>query len=87
MSEIIFAQQEKIDSSELEPYVSSILEALEHAEAFVTDESTISDFCSFSDLIEQKYIRKIRHRFGITVTPQNTIVSIAERLRSIAINM
>lgn len=75
-----FAKQDIIDSPKLEPFISRILEVVGHPEAFVTDESTFNDFCTFGDIGLGALRKKIRHELGINVSGRDTLLSVAQKL-------
>jgi hypothetical protein len=57
-----------------EEAVQRVLDALGHPEAFVTDESTVSDFVS------NRQCRRVSATLGISVTVHDRIVDLALRL-------
>ena len=62
--------------------VARVLTALGHPEAFVSDESTLSDFRPiFGGLTERsRWLTEIRAKLGIEVSNQDYIWQIAEKL-------
>lgn len=79
--EIVFAPQDLIQS--LGPYVQRVLDAIGHPEAFVSDESWVSDFDPFEASEEevQAYYDEIGQKLGFPVTGKDTIYGLAARLR------
>ncbi len=72
---------EQVNRPELVPYINRILNAIEHPEAFITDESNLYDFGDFSDIKERKLINVVRNNFGLTVEIDEPFWKIAERIR------
>ena len=79
---IVFASQELSSLKGLAPYIDKILEILGHPEAFITDESTVSDFLCFLDEEEAKaQLAEISRRMPFKVKKSDYIVDLARRLK------
>ena len=78
---IVSAPQDKVE--ELQSWVDQVLGAAGHPEAYVTDESLISDFVSiFAEKDEkEKRAKDISNKLGVSVKSEDCIIKIAERLR------
>lgn len=79
MPEIKFNSKEEVD--ELDSFIDRILDAMGHPTAYINNETTLYDFGSFNDLTEYRFVKKIRMEFDITVNIQDTIVSIAQKIK------
>ena len=62
----------------IRPWISKVLEAVGHPEAFVTDESKIGDFFS-SDEAEKAV--EIAKKLGVSVAMRDHVVDVANRIR------
>jgi hypothetical protein len=75
------APQDRVDA--LEPYIEKVLEALGHPEAFVTDESHISDFKDhFAPKEEQEtWLPNLSEKLGLSIGLRDPIVDVALQLK------
>lgn len=75
---------ELADQDEVAQYqdvIDEILQAVDHSEALVTDESQLSDFNAIMDEEgDQELIDLIYNRFGIEVEVTDRLVDIARRV-------
>jgi hypothetical protein len=80
-AKIISAPVSKIE--EVETMVDSILEAIGHSDAYVTDESMMSDFFEYGlDKREHhKELERIREVLGVNVSLGDYLYEIALRMR------
>lgn len=80
-TKIVSAPQDKV--KELQSWVNQVLNAAGHPEAYITDESLISDFVSiFAKRDErEKRAKYISNKLGVSVKLRDYIIKIAERLR------
>jgi len=69
-------------------YVDKILEAVGHPEAMVTDESLISDFMdmNLSKKDMDKWYEDISRKLKIKINPRDSIISIANNLKTCGMN-
>ena len=70
--------------TELEDYIQDILEAIDHEEAFVTDESQLSDFLDVFGTMEDSEIalEELSNTLDIEIYDElEKIVDIAQRLK------
>ena len=67
----------------LDAWVDRALEILGHPEALVTDMSTVWDFLGFglNAKTRRAAVRKLTEKFGFPVKAEDSIVSVAVRLR------
>ena len=73
------ASQVKVDV--LKIYVDKVLKCIGHSEAFVTDESTISDFLDILDEEEaDRQIKKYMKKLEIFIHPRDYIWEVAARV-------
>jgi hypothetical protein len=79
------ASQERIDS--LIQWVETILKAMDHTEAFVTDESLIADFRPYcgkdipSQRENEKWLKSISNLIGLEINMREYIIDIALKLK------
>lgn len=67
----------------LRPWVAKVLAALEHPEAFVTDESSIGDFFSFPyEKEDLDKIGEVSKSLGVPVAMKDYVVDVANRIRT-----
>jgi len=64
----------------LRPWISKVLEAVGHPEAFVTDKSTVSDFFSMDDRAGKA--EEISKKLGVTLKLSDYIIDVANRIRT-----
>lgn len=62
----------------LRPWVTRVLEAIGHPEAFVTDESKIGDFYNSWDTDK---ISELGKKLGVSVSMRDYVVNVANKLR------
>ena len=80
IKKIILTAQDKV--KEMELYVNKVLDALDHPEALVTDESQIYHFLCFFDEQEKKSELRMAEEFlGLKLNESDLVVDVAERLR------
>ena len=82
---IKFASGNKVESDELEPFVHIIMKKLGCSGMFVGDFSRLSEYVEFVDKtkdlkLHQQQLGEISRGLGVTVTANDTVLSIAERL-------
>ena len=91
---IVSAPRDDVEA--LEPYIDRILEALGHPEAYVTDESWVSDFMPMTALTprgtaqtpeqaaeRERFVSELAQKLGVEpMAPQTPIVELAKRLRA-----
>jgi hypothetical protein len=72
---IVFAPQDKI--RELRPWVQSVLEAIGHPEAWVSDQSSVGDFC-----LDDDELAEVSEILGVPVEHKSYIHDLAQGERA-----
>ena len=79
---IVFAPQDNVSSKEMAPFISRILDAVGHREAFVSDESSIYDFLDVFDskAKKEKTCKRISKKLGVEVGMLDYFTEVAARM-------
>ena len=76
---VVYAKSSRTET--LRPWVTKVLEAIGHPEAFITDESTIRDFFIFdSDNFDDR-LAAIGKKLGTSVKLKDRVMDVANRIR------
>jgi hypothetical protein len=85
---VTFAAQKRV--GDLHPYVKKVMRAIGHGEAWVSDESKLSDFMSVVKMDrtrDERVIKnKLKNEFNLDVAVTEYVVDVAERLYQRSLN-
>jgi hypothetical protein len=75
---VTFPSQELI--RKLKPHMDRIMRVLGHPEAFITDESMVSDFFGSNDLAPDEMLEMMEQELGVPVSHEDYLWMIATRM-------